>query len=78
MTGLQKAIYEFVKSKGRATREEVRKRFSLPEPEMQRQLAMVRHCELVGGHKEDGKVYLIPFSYEGIGSYVPRDDMSNT
>jgi len=62
LTGLQKAIYEFVKSKGRATREEVRKRFSLPEPEMQRQLAILRHCELVGGHKEDGKVYLIPFS----------------
>ena len=62
MTGLQKAIYEFVKSKGKVTREEVRKRFSLPEPEMQRQLAILRHCELVRGHKEDGELYLMPFS----------------
>ena len=35
--------------------------FMLPEQEMQRQLAILRHCELVKGHKEDGKVYLIPF-----------------
>ncbi len=62
LTDLQKEIYEFVKSKGRTTREEVRKRFSLPELEMQRQLAILRHCELVRGHKEDEELYLMPFS----------------
>jgi recombinational DNA repair protein (RecF pathway) len=62
LTDLQKEIYEFVKSKGRATREEVRKKFSLPELEMQRQLAILRQCELVRGHKEDGELYLMPFS----------------
>jgi predicted HTH transcriptional regulator len=61
MSELQKAIYGFVKSKGRVTREEVRESFSLPEREMQRQLAILRHCELVKGHKEDDKVYLTPF-----------------
>jgi recombinational DNA repair protein (RecF pathway) len=61
LTELQKAIYELVKNKGKVTREEVRERFSLTEPEMQRQLAILRHCELVKGHKEDGKVYLVPF-----------------
>jgi hypothetical protein len=61
LTELQKAIYELVKSKGKVTREEVRESLSLPEPEMQRQLAILRHCELVKGHKEDGEVYLIPF-----------------
>ena len=34
----------------------------LSEPEMQRQLATLRHCELVKGHKEHDKVYLVPFS----------------
>jgi predicted HTH transcriptional regulator len=61
MSQLQKAIYELVKSKGRVTREEVRESFSLPEREMRRQLAILKHCELVKGHKEDDKVYLAPF-----------------
>ena len=63
---LQKAIYDFVKSKGKVTRQEVMESFMLPEQEMQRQLAILRHCELVKGYKEDGKVYLVPFSQEGI------------
>ena len=62
LTELQKGIYEFVKSKGKATREKVMEKLSLSEQEMQIQLAILRHCELVKGHKEDGKVYLIPFS----------------
>ena len=62
LTELQKGIYEFVKSKGKVTREEVMENLSLSEQEMQIQLAILRHCELVKGHKEDGKVYLIPFS----------------
>ena len=66
LTELQKAIYEFVKSKGKVTREEVMENLSLSEQEMQIQLAILRHCELVKGHKEDGKVYLIPFSQEGL------------
>jgi len=59
---LQKAIYELVKSKDKVTREEVMEILSLSESEMRIQLAILRHCELVKGHKEDGKVYLIPFS----------------
>ena len=59
---LQKAIYELVKSKDKVTREEVMEILSLSESEMRIQIAILRHCELVKGHKEDGKVYLIPFS----------------
>jgi len=59
---LQKAIYELVKSKDKVTREEVMEILSLSESEMRIQLAILRHCELVKGHKEDGKFYLIPFS----------------
>jgi len=59
---LQKAIYEFVKSKGKVTREEVMGNLSISEQEMQTQLAILRHCEFIKGHKEDDKVYLIPFS----------------
>ena len=62
LTDLQKAIYEFVKSNGKVTREEVMKNFNLTEPETQIQLAILRHCELVKGYKEGDKVYLVPFT----------------
>ena len=61
LTDLQKEIYELVKRKGRVTREEVIENFNLSEQEMQTQLATLRHCELVKGHKEGNKVYLIPY-----------------
>jgi peptide deformylase len=31
------------------------------EPEFQKQLATLRHCELVKGTKENGQIYLVPF-----------------
>ena len=51
-----------MKREGEVTGEEVRESFSLSEQEMQAQLATLRHCEMVEGHKEGEKVYLIPFS----------------
>jgi dissimilatory sulfite reductase (desulfoviridin) alpha/beta subunit len=63
---LQKVIYELVKSKGKVTRQEVMEILTLSEQEIQKQLAILRHCELVKGYKEDGKVYLVPFRQEGI------------
>ena len=61
LTELQKAIYDFVKSNGKVTREELMKSFSLAEPDIQRQLAILRHCELVRGTKEDDQIYPVPF-----------------
>jgi len=61
LTDLQKAIYEFIKAGGKATREELRKRFGLSETEMQTQMAVLRHCELIKGHREGDKIYLVPF-----------------
>jgi late competence protein required for DNA uptake (superfamily II DNA/RNA helicase) len=62
LTDLQKGIYELVKDKGKVTKEEVIENLNVSEQEMQIQLATLRHCELVKGHKEGDKVYLIPFS----------------
>jgi len=62
LTELQKELYELVKSKGKVTREEVMENFGLSEQEMQIQLAVLRHCELVKGHKDEDKVYVVPFS----------------
>ena len=57
---MQKAIYEFVRRKGKVTKEEIMEAFILAEPEMQTQLATLRHCELIKGYKEVDKVYLVP------------------
>jgi len=62
LTDLQKTIYEFIKSKEKVASEEVMKNLNISQPELQTQLAILRHCELVRGHKEGDKVYLIPFS----------------
>ena len=61
LTELQKALYEFVRSNGKVTREELMKNFNMAEPELQTQLATLRHCELVKGYKENGRIYLVPF-----------------
>jgi len=61
LTDLQRMIYDFVKSNGKVTREELTRSFNLAESELQTQLATLRHCELVKGYKEGDKIYLVPF-----------------
>jgi recombinational DNA repair protein (RecF pathway) len=61
LTELQQAIYEFIRSRGKVTGEELMERFHLPPSEIQNQAAILRHCELIRGTKEDGKVYLTLF-----------------
>jgi len=61
LTDLQQVIYEFIKGKGKVTREELIKNCELTEAELQTQLAILRHCEMIKGSKEDGRIYLVPF-----------------
>jgi len=64
LTDLQKEIYEFVRSKGRVTKEEIIENLNLSEQEMQTQVATLRHCELIKGRKQGDKVYLVTYSEE--------------
>ena len=61
LTPLQRDIYEFIKSKGKVTAEEVMMKFNITQRDLENQFATLRHCELVRGQKEDDKVYLVPF-----------------
>jgi recombinational DNA repair protein (RecF pathway) len=63
LTDLQKAIYGFIRGKGKVTREELREKFGIKETDLQMHLATLRHCELVKGHKEGNGIYLVPFDY---------------
>jgi hypothetical protein len=58
---LQKEIYELIKRKGRVSRAEVMEELGLPEWELDKQIAVLRHCELVKGRKEKDGVSLVLF-----------------
>jgi hypothetical protein len=57
----QKAIYEFIKSRGKATLKEISSKFGLSPAETENQLAILRHLELTKGRKEDNRIYIVPF-----------------
>ena len=62
LTELQQGIYEFVRNQGKTTLEELIRHFNLSESELHSEFAVLRHCELVKGTKQDNQVYIIPFS----------------
>ncbi len=62
LTELQKKVYEFITSKGKVTREEVKKNLSLSEAEIDAQLTPLMHSELVKERGEGGNVYLVSVS----------------
>ncbi len=60
LTETEARVYEFVKSQGRATREEVMKNLGLSEPDLKAQLVPLMHSELVKERSEGDIMYLIP------------------
>lgn len=61
LTDLQKDIYNFIKEQGKVTKSELLEKFQLSERELEKQFAVLRHCELLKGRKEGNIIYLIPF-----------------
>jgi predicted HTH transcriptional regulator len=61
LTDTQKAIYTFVKSKGKVTIRELVDNLNLSRTEIEKQLAILRHLELTKGKLEDKKTYIVPF-----------------
>ncbi len=66
LTEQQIAIYEIIKSEGRATEEEIMQKLKLDDAEMHAQLAVLRHCELIKGHKDGDIIYLVPFDIPSV------------
>ncbi len=60
---IQKRIYEYLKENEKATRRQVMEDLDISELELDKQVAILRHCELVKGRKEGNQVYLVPFDY---------------
>jgi hypothetical protein len=54
----QKQIYDFLKKKGKATHKEISEALNIPMEDLEREFAILRHCELVRGFKEENQIYL--------------------
>lgn len=63
LTEAQGKAFEYVKEKGKVTKEELAKRMGLSMAETDRILAVLRHCELTRGCKEGGVVYITVFKH---------------
>ena len=61
LTDLQAKIYNYIKDNGKATANELLKEFKISIQHLKNQLAILRHCELVKGKKEQDDVYLVLF-----------------
>ena len=59
---LQKQIHDYISDNGMVTREQVMESLGIPDWELEKQIAVLRHCELVKGKKFEGKVYLVLFN----------------
>ena len=59
MTELETSIYTFVKSRGKASRQEVMKEFGLSEADLKLQLLPLMHSELIKERSEKGAQYLV-------------------
>ncbi len=60
---IQKNIHDFIKENGKVTRQQIMDEFKIPEWELDKQIAVLRHCELVKGRKEADGVYLVLFDH---------------
>lgn len=59
LTELEKKVYEFIKDRGKATREEVKQSLNLSEAGLDAQLTALMHSELVKERGEGGQLFLV-------------------
>ena len=58
LSEMQRKICDIIEQRRQITREEMLKILGIKPEELESQIAILRHCELIRAFKEDGKVYL--------------------
>ncbi|RDV80507.1 hypothetical protein DXX99_10735 [Ammonifex thiophilus] len=61
LTELQQKICRLIEERGKVTKEELLAELGIKPWELEKQLAVLRHCELVRAFKEENKVYFARF-----------------
>lgn len=64
LTELQQTIYNQIKEAEKLTRPELMDSFNLKEWELDKQIAILRHCELVKARRMGDQIYIVPFDKE--------------
>lgn len=67
LTELQTDIYNYIKAEGPITHEQIMVRFKLAKWQLEKNFAVLRHCELVRGFRQDGKVFVTVWQEGGPG-----------
>ena len=63
---VQKNIYNYLHEHAKATKEQLAQLFKLEPKELEKHLAILRHCELVKGRKEGNTIYMTLMNAEDI------------
>jgi len=59
LTARQRSIRDYIASSGRTTAAELENALAISPGDLENDLAVLRHCEMVKGRKEGGTVYLV-------------------
>ncbi|VUT27811.1 MAG: hypothetical protein SYNGOMJ08_00362 [Candidatus Syntrophoarchaeum sp. GoM_oil] len=61
----QRKVYEFIKAKGKVTPMEILQKFGMRQGELTQILIVLRRFKLAKGENIDGKIYSVPWDYQG-------------
>lgn len=64
LTELQQSIYNRILEVSKLTRQNLMEEFNLKEWDLDKQIAILRHCELVKARKIGDQIYIVPFNME--------------
>ena len=67
LTELQKNVYEFVKTNGSVTHEQIMQALQLTRLQLDKTFATLRHCELLRAFKSEGQVFVTLWAAGGPG-----------
>lgn len=57
LSELQKKIIETISEEGKISRENLAAKYKLTPDQLQKEIAVLRHCELIYARKEDNRIY---------------------
>ncbi|MDF2570405.1 MAG: hypothetical protein K0R55_2009 [Sporomusa sp.] len=73
LTELQKNVYNFINIEGPVTGEQIMYKFSLSKLQMDKTFAVLRHCELAHGFRENGKIFFKVWGQDTLGKMNIED-----
>ena len=67
LTDLQKDIYNYIKAEGPVTHDQVLQKLGISRLQLEKNFAILRHCELLRAFRENGQVLLTIWTQGGLG-----------